>query len=405
MNRLIFVCQVFYPDTTSASQLFSDLLEKMAASGTQITVVCGYPAQAQNNEPDIPAVEHWRGIEIRRFGFNLPAKRSIVDRALSYGSFLAGAAGALLRRGDPQTVVLGVTNPPFVGALLWLTSVVKGFPYFYLLHDLYPEGLIQLNKLAPDGLITRLWIYINLLSYRRAKRLLVLGRDMAELIQSRYPLPPEKLAFVPNWSAAETPVPLLFSSSRAATRLGLENKFVVQYSGNMGLWHDIETIIQAAALLRTHEHIHFLLIGDGIRRASAEQLTRELNLRNVTWMNFVPLDELIDSLSCSHVSLISMREGLEGVAVPCKLYGILATGRAIVGQVPANSEIARVLNEEACGRVTPPGNAQALAEAVVELASTPTETTAMGERAFRAYQTKYTVDKATSAFRTVLFGA
>jgi glycosyltransferase involved in cell wall biosynthesis len=181
-------------------------------------------------------------------------------------------------------------------------------------------------------------------------------------------------------------------------QLKLAGRFVVQYSGNMGLWHDIDAIVRSAALLKHRGDIVFLFVGGGMRKAAAQSLAQELQLPNVLWLPYQPIENLADSLGCCHVALISQREGLEGVAVPCKLYGILASGRPIIAQVPTNSEVARVIREEDCGAVIAPGDSEGLAREVERMADDPARRQAAGLASRRAYQMKYTVEKGAERF-------
>lgn len=221
---------------------------------------------------------------------------------------------------------------------------------------------------------------------------------MRMLVAERYRVTPDRIRYVPHWSSVEFSAVITVEQTRLFRELGLERKFVVQYSGNMGLWHDLQSVVRAAELLREDDRIIFLLIGEGRERAPAERLARELGLTNVRWLPYQPKAALEDSLSCCHVALISQRAGLEGVAVPCKLYGILASGRAVVAQVPAASEVALVVAEEGCGRVVAPGDAQALADAIAELADDPVAVARMGQRSREAYLAKYTIEAGTRAF-------
>jgi glycosyltransferase involved in cell wall biosynthesis len=264
--------------------------------------------------------------------------------------------------------------------------------------DVYPEALTALGVMEPGSFIARCWTLLNRLSYRRAVKVAVLGRDMIPLLQSHYGIPPDRITTIPHWSAAEPAQPGPFTGNSLARQLGLEDKFVVQYSGNMGLLHDIDALVRAADLLRDDPAIHFLFIGKGRRRAAAQQLARDLDLPNITWLDFMPREQLHESLACCQAALISLRQGMEGVAVPSKLYGILASGRAVVAQVPRGSEVARVVEEEACGMVVAPGDVEGLADAIRSLASSPKETERMGVNAFDAYRTRYTLERAVAAF-------
>jgi len=235
-----------------------------------------------------------------------------------------------------------------------------------------------------------------------AERVIVNGRDMAERIRFDYCVPAGKIVYAPNWSPHHGCGIIEPEASRLWRDLGLDGKFVVQYAGNMGLWHDVDTIVRAAHLLRQQHDVVFLMVGGGMRRAAAEKLSVSLGLRNVIWLPHQPRHALDDVLSCCQAALISLRAGLEGVAVPCKLYGIMAAGRPVIAQVPARSEVALTVQEEACGIVVPTGDAQALATAIRYLHQDRAAANQMGVRAFGAYIAKYSLQPALEKYDSIL---
>ncbi|MBF0481985.1 MAG: glycosyltransferase family 4 protein [Desulfovibrionaceae bacterium] len=389
-----FFCQTFYPDTISTSQLFTGLLTRLAEAGRGVTVYCGYPAKGAEN---LPRREVYRGVRIRRLGLNVALKKSLFHRLASYLSYLGGSFAAMMRL-KKDALVFGVTNPPFMLNLLWLASLLRGFKYQYMLLDIYPEGLAKVGLLSEKSLAFSLWSRLNAWGYDRADKLVVLGRDMTPLLTDAYRQPPEKIVYIPHWSPHAGEEPPRFEDNPMAEELGLRDFFVVQYSGNMGLWHDIDGLVETARLLRGEESIRFLFIGDGRRRAKAMELAARHGLTNIVWLDYLPLERLGVSLPCCHAALISLRDGCEGVAVPCKLYGVMASGRAILAQVPAASEVALAVTESGCGLVTPPGDPAALAEAVLTLARDRSGAREMGLRASREYARKYTIEQAVLHF-------
>jgi glycosyltransferase involved in cell wall biosynthesis len=398
-KHVVWVTLDFYPDDQASSQLFTDLLLRIAADSVRISVFCGYPVRATKGRPGpVPRKETLGGITIERCGFNVEEKHGLVNRALLYAAFLIHAAWRLLRV-DRKSIVFGVTSPPFIAHVLWLTSRIRRFSYGYMFLDIYPEALIALGRLSRESLIGRCWTRLNRLSYAPARPIAVLGRDMIPLLARNYAIDPERIVYIPHWSAAEPVTPLPFSQNSLAHTLGLADKFVVQYSGNMGLLHDIDSLIHAAARLRDDPQIHFLFIGKGRRRRAAEALATSLNLTNITWLDFVSREQLPETLSCCHAAVVSMRAGMQGVAVPSKLYGILASGRAVIAQVPEGSEIAMVVEEEACGVVVPPGDIDRLVDTIRSLAADRVAIDRMSERAFAAYRAKYTIDQAVQSFK------
>ena len=134
----------------------------------------------------------------------------------------------------------------------------------------------------------------------------------------------------------------------------------------------------------------------------AKELASVLRCKNVQWHEFVELEDLPESLAACHVSLISLHSDLEGVAVPCKLYGILASGRAVVAQVPEGSEVALTLREYHCGVVVPPGDMNELARVLKFLAKNLSVVESMGRKAFVAYKQNYRLENATQSLKTEL---
>lgn len=398
-RHVVFVSQLFYPDSQAVSQLFTSLFKRLAEDGTRVTVLCAHPAGAASATRH-PRHERRAGMEIHRCGLRVDAKRSYAMRAVSYGSFLLEAGWKLLRL-RRKDVLLGVTNPPFLLIALRALSKLGRFRYDYMALDVYPEGLIALGKLRRRSLVARAWMALNRWSYRGADRIFVLGRDMIPLLSRNYGLPAERLLYVPHWSPIEPSHPVPFSKNVMARELGLGDRFVVQYSGNMGLWHDMEALVLAAGELRADPRIEFLFIGRGIRRAAAEALARRLELRNVRWLDFVLQDRLEETLTCCHAALISLRAGLSGVAVPSKLYGILATGRPALAQVPADSEVALTIREHNCGVVVEPGDVRGMASAIRGLVTDPARAESLGANALAAYRANFTLDHAVHTFRAV----
>ncbi len=392
-KNLTLFCQVFHPDEQSTAQLFSDWVAALVSVGWDVRVVCGFPPK--HGHVDVPARELWRGVDIRRVGVKLDFKRSLAARIFHYSAFLLGVVRELLR--DPDRLALAITNPPFLPLWCAFFRGLCGGRFAIEIQDLYPDGLIKLSVMS-DGILARAWRKMNRLAFSRAEFVIVLGRDMAERLGQIYGVQSPKIFVIPHWSPIEPMGICDAAQTNLFYELGLSGGFVVQYSGNMGLWHDIDQIIRAAEILKKRNDITFLMIGGGRRRAEAEILASKKGLKNMIWLDFQPKNKLADSLSACQVALISQREGLDGVAVPCKLYGILAVGRAVIAAVPESSEVARVVKEEGCGLLVPPGDDLALAQAIELLANNANLTSNMSGRSRFAYERHYTLKRAIERF-------
>jgi len=388
--NLTLVSLVYYPNKQSTSQLFKPLVEHLACLGCQVTIVCG---RTQHS----PATDTINGVTIYRIGHHFcKINNHFFRRLLQYLSF---SVCLILhsRHFTSQSKYLGLSNPPFLPALLWLISLLRGISYSLYLLDIYPDGLYSLfDKYSLYQLFFHFWHCLNRVSYHRADRVAVLGRDMRNLLIKRYHLDSTKVSYIPHWPATVTPRSFTQASPLDFMRSS-SGSFTVLYSGNMGLWHDINSIVLAASLLKNHTDIHFIMRGNGIRRNEAFSLSQSLLLSNISWEPPIPLADLAYSLKNAHISLITVREGLSGVAVPCKYYGILASGRPTVAACPSDSEIALSISESGSGLVASCNDPRDLAECILLLYNDKTKWIETCNNAILAYETRYTLEQASQS--------
>ena len=163
---------------------------------------------------------------------------------------------------------------------------------------------------------------------------------------------------------------------------GLEGKFVVGYSGNLGRAHEFETVLAAADALRDAPHIVFVCIGGGKQFQALARRVGEQRLEGA--FRFLPYqsrDNLKYSLGVADVHWISMLPALEGLMYPSKLYGIAASGRPVIALTGSRGEIADLVRTHGCGCIVEPGDGAGLAQAIRRLAGDPSLCRAMGKQA------------------------
>ena len=398
-KNLSLICQVFYPDDQATSILFSDLMRSLSKD-YKIKVFSGYPSTSARSLKDqkIMKYEKYESFEVIRCGLKIDPKSGLFNRALSYLSFNIEVLFRVIFLKDSK--LMGVTNP---FSNLWIMALAKIFnsnENIYVFLDIYPEGLIALGNLKQNSIFARCWIFLNQISLKMIDKVIVIGRDMFNVLE-KYDVE-HKISYIPHWSSIKPKKPLLFKDSKFINERKLQNKFIIQYSGNMGLWHDMDTYIRCAAKTMDKNKITYNFIGGGIKREHSEKLTNQLGLKNVSWFDFVDLEDLDQSLAACHLSLISLNNNLEGVAVPSKLYGILASGRPIVASVPKDSEIALTINEHKCGFVVDPGDDEKLSEIIVDCYQNKYDLEKMSENSFNAFSSSYTVEAVIDEFRKVI---
>jgi glycosyltransferase involved in cell wall biosynthesis len=208
----------------------------------------------------------------------------------------------------------------------------------------------------------------------------------------------DRTHYIPLWQDADLINPINFNSNPLISKYRLQNSFVVQYSGNMGLWNDMKTI--GEALNQLPAEVKFLFIGGGMRK---KELMNSINDRMSAI--FLPFQENTDyaySVTACHAAIVSLREGLEGMAVPSKIIGIMAAGIPVIAMVPDQSEIAFIVTEEQCGLIVTPGDAMGLVSAIIKLKSDEALRERMGLNGRRAFLKKYTSKIIADQYITLL---
>jgi colanic acid biosynthesis glycosyl transferase WcaI len=406
--RLLFLNRSYYPDAEATGQLLTQLCEDLADE-FDITVIAGQPNQNPQNIPfRRTGTEVHRGVAVRRVWNSRFPKRSFVGRATNLLSYLLTAtlAGLTARRPD---ILIVETDPPLLcllGALLrWRFRCQT----VYYLQDIYPDLGVALGKLPDDAKIR--WLRNRFFSaYQQADQVVVLSEDMRGVMIDA-DIPADRIEIIPNWIDTDHVVPVK-ENNAFRRELGLDDKFIVMYSGNLGLCQGLEHIISAADVLRDHDDVAFVFVGDGASKAGLMDRASELSLPNVRFLDYRPASELSTSLSAADLHLVPIDPRVIRYLMPSKLYGVLASGTPVLTVAPPDSELARLVEEQQVGRNVEPNDPASLAAKILEFLeirntsttdSTSTDSWALyGERARELAVTHYDRRVSIQTFRDML---
>jgi glycosyltransferase involved in cell wall biosynthesis len=358
----------------------SDLAGELSSRGWQVTMVA---SSQRYDDPSarLPLRDRWRGVDILRVNTSRFGRGSLTGRALDYLGFylkLPFFLWKVLRRGD---VLVAKTDPPMLGLVLGPIARLRGARMVNWLQDLFPEIAVALGQPRLPSPAFSLLRWLRNRASRRADMNVAIGESMRALLE-REGVPPSRLAVVPNWSHEDAIRPLLPADSRLRERLGLQNVFVVGYSGNLGRAHEWRPMFEAASLLVSRSPPVVFLIGGGGH--GYDELKREVEvtgLGNIQFQPYHPLEYLSDSMAAADLHLVSLRPELEGLVVPSKFYGIAAAARPVAFIGDVSGELARLIVESDCGVATPAGRGDLLAQAILDLATDPERVRRLGGNA------------------------
>lgn len=386
----------YWPDAEATGQLLTELCEDLAGQ-FEITVIAGQPNQnPQGVEFRRTGWDERRGVRIRRVWNSRFPKSFLPGRAINLLTYLFTAFWAALWVPRPD-IVMVETDPPllaFLGRFLQRWHRAQLVVY---LQDIYPDVAVALGKLR-EGLVTRCFRRLLAAVYRGADRVVVLSRDMQALLVG-WGLSPENVECIPNWIDTALVRPAREHNAFRA-RHGLEQRFVVMYSGNMGLCQRLEDVIAAARRLADRPEVLFLLVGDGASRKSLEQSAQ--GMANVRFLPYQPKDALAESLSAADLHLLPVDPRVISCLMPSKLYGILASGSPVLAVAPTDCELAEIVLSEAVGRVVAPGDPDALAREIRAALDSRSQLAEMGVSARRLAERDYDRQTITRRFGRML---
>jgi glycosyltransferase involved in cell wall biosynthesis len=323
-------------------------------------------------------------------------------RAIDYFTFYASVFLWLLRNARRGDTVIALTDPPLLSVLSTLAAHIKGCAPVNWLQDLFPE-VAHILGVVPRGPGYRLIVALRNHSLRHAAMNVAIGERMAGFLE-RQKVPRDRITVIHNWADGREIFPRAPRDNALRAEWGLEGKFVVGYSGNLGRAHDYKTILEAADRLRHDDLVRFLFIGGGHFFEALEAEIRRRSLRNIIIKPYQPQSRLHESLTLPDLHLISLQPALEGLIVPSKFYGIAAAGRPAIFIGDLAGEIPDVLIKADCGVAVGIGDAASLVRHIKSLEQDNEKRRLWGENARAALQRRFDRPHAIALWTRLLEG-
>jgi colanic acid biosynthesis glycosyl transferase WcaI len=307
-------------------------------------------------------------------------KRDVGGRMLAYATFNATSFIAAVSSG-PYDVIITPSPPLTIGICGWLLARLWGARFIYNVQDIYPDAAIKLGLLR-NPIVIKFFQRLETFVYSRADAITVLSEDFrSNLLAKR--VSREKVVVIPNGVDTSFIRPLPRDNPFARAH-GMIGRFVVLYAGNVGLAQGLETLIDAAVLLRDIADVWIVGSGAGHDTVKA----RAAEATNVHFMPFQTREQVPLLYASADICIVMLRPGLGDSSVPSKLYTIMAAGRTVLAAVDPGTEAWRLVVSAGCGVCVPPGDAHGLATAVSELQIARDRLDAYGSRG-REYVEKY----------------
>ena len=371
--KILLLNQFFWPDSAATSQFLTDLAKGLAARGHEVYAISaegsGYAVADLSDPPPV----HMHRVRTTRFA------HGALGRVLSYGSFFLSCLGRGLTVARPDLVIT-LTTPPLLSLVGNALQLLRGARHFIWEMDVYPDVAVDLNYFQSGGVLDRVTGLLADFSRRRADGILALGPCMKERLIARG-IAPDKIHIAENWADGTLIQPV--------SRPSGDDRLTLLYSGNLGLAHDVSTILHAMQRLKEDGRFRFIFAGGGPLRKDLEAACASDSLTAAEFRPYSQKANLGESLGVGDIGLVTQRTACVGSVVPSKIYGLLAAGRPILFIGPSTSTAAQLIQQHGCGWQVDCENSDALATLLKALAVNRSEVVAAGERARQAFLAHY----------------
>jgi putative colanic acid biosynthesis glycosyltransferase WcaI len=397
-RRVLLLNQYFWPDMAATAQLLADLAEDLAAAGWEVTALAGRGSYAPGRPGRLPACETWNGVAIRRVRCTDCGRLSRwgrLGRLADYATFFAAAALALLC-GRRQDVVVCLSTPPLLAAL-GLVARLRGARFVYKVEDLYPDLAVALGTFAARSPTALLLGRLSRLFLARADAVVALDGAMAAALAARGA---RRVAVIPNWADGAAIHPDPAAGERFRREHGLAGRFVLLYSGNLGLAHRFDAVTGALhALAAEAPQVLWLVVGGGPRlREVREQVE---GLPNVRFLGYQSRERLNDLYNAADLHLVTLRDEVAGLLVPSKYAATLAAGKPVLVVGGRGTDLHDEVAAEGLGWVCP-HEAAAVTAALLAAAGRPERLREIGAAGRRVFAARYARDLTTPAWSRLL---
>lgn len=261
--------------------------------------------------------------------------------------------------------VLYFTNPP----MACLSSLLLRNRFSIVVYDAYPDALKNVG-IKEGNPVYKIWSRWNKKLFARAEKVITLGEGMAKQL-TQY-VGREKIRVIPNWPGSDQFAPVAKEENPFIRELHFSDKFIVLYSGNMGLTHDLETIIEAAKKLEQNDHIQFVFIGEGEKKDRLVKLAEQYRLKNCTFLTWQPAEVLPYSLAAADLAVVALNEESAQLSVPSKTYNLMAVGAPFLCIAPRTSELALLVEKYHNGFCFEKDNLDEISSLIISLSDNKT---------------------------------
>ena len=361
-KKLLIYAHYFYPDVASTGQILTELSEGLK-DDFDITVICVVPSYngVVDKKYKLKRIyeEEYNGIKLLRVRVPEFQKGNKMIRIKNLLAYFFNSLIATLKI-EKQDYIFTISQPPILGGVIGVWGkLFKGGKLIYNIQDFNPEQTMAVGYVK-NKLILNIVMAVDKFNCKVSDKIILVGRDMQATLKNRFKnkkVP--KNTLINNWINEKEIYPLDENHPKIISfreKYNLKDRYVIMYSGNIGLYYDLENIIKVIGKFKYRHDIVFVFVGDGTVKSKLEEYKIANSLDNVVFIPYQDKSDLIYSLNSADIHWVVNAKGIKGVSVPSKLYGVMAVAKPVLGVLDEGSEARLIVEESNCGICIEPGN-------------------------------------------------
>jgi len=325
-------------------------------------------------------------------------KRSnFIGRLINYFSFTAIVLFNFRKIKHYKSIMI-FSNPPILPVIGVLAKKIFKTKFIFVSYDVYPEIAIQTQTLNKDSIISKIMNIINGFVFKSVDKVITLSEEMSSTLQKhRKNLNNNKLVSIPNWDTSNK---LLSKKLNLNKFEHLKNKIVISYFGNLGIAQDEKIIFRTLNSIKNDNNIHFIFAGHGKKIDDLKNFVKDNEIENIDIFGFLQGSEFEEALAITDYSIVSLQEGLHGLAVPSKTYTLLRAGIPVLAAMDKNSDVVQSLLKYNAGFHLDKSNHDEIINTLKSISTQ--EDSRLKMNALKLYHEEYQRNLGTSKYITVL---
>jgi glycosyltransferase involved in cell wall biosynthesis len=382
--HIVFINQHYWPDNAATALVLTDLAEEVSKHDYRVSVICS-PYLYDYSGKALPHFEQRNGVDIYRVKQTNYGRLHTKGRLKDYASFFWGALKKSFEL--KPDIIVTLTTPPLVGSIGWLHTLTRSCRFIYWCMDLHPEAEIATGLIRPNSGLEKVLTSLHGKILASATAVVSLSPAMKSRILA-YPVIKNAVRTISIWSDENefiTRETEKVSTNQSALPEWFHNRFIVHYSGNLGLAHTWKPFFEAMNQLKDSDEIGFLFTGGGPQMPTLQQHCEQSGLHNVWFRPYVERSDLAESLSLGHITWLSLKVEFEGIAYPSKLIGYMAAAKPVVFIGHSISDTAELIQQAECGFAFTPNQTSELVSLFRSLSKDSRKLNEMGKRGQRYF--------------------